>query len=431
MFDYRFNGLPNMLTAQMPFMPQNMLMTGQAPQPQIYPTTTGAISQPQQPMPVQQGDTSYFPPAPDANRAPITPQDYQASLSHLQPPQAAQPQAAPAQTNDQSGGGMQQIAAFLQGLGRGNGVLSAIGGGLGAVQEQKQENQTVNYLTQRGIPKGEAQILSQNPQAVIQVLQNLRKGLDPKAALELQKLGYEVDAARLKAQGGGEAATEYGLNPIWGQDAQGNPVLGVLGKDGSFKKVDTGGFDISSGTEQIDLGDSFAIKDKRSGQIIGSVPKNLANAEREKVLGKASGERETSAEGDFTTAQNALDLIDNIRNDPYRERGTGASAVLNNVWGTGGYDFAQKVEQAKSGAFLTAIQQMKGLGALSNNEGAAATAAVTRMNTAMSEQGFLDALADYEKIVKQGMERAKKNLPSGSGASPASNTVDFSDYFKQ
>ncbi len=420
-----------MLTAQMPLMPQNMLMTGQAPQPQIDPTTTGAISQPQQPMPVQQGDTSYFPPAPDANRAPITPQDYQASLSYLQPPQVVQQQAAPAQTNDQSGGGMQQIVAFLQGLGRGNGVLSAIGGGLGAVQEQKQQNQTISYLTQRGIPEGEAQILSQSPQAVIQVLQNLRKGVDPKAALELQKLGYEVDAARLKAQGGGEAATEYGLNPIWGQDAQGNPVLGVLGKDGSFKKVDTGGFDISSGTEQIDLGDSFAIKDKRSGQIIGSVPKNLANAEREKVLGKASGERETSAEGDFTTAQNALDLIDNIRNDPYRERGTGASAVLNNVWGTGGYDFDQKVEQAKSGAFLTAIQQMKGLGALSNNEGAAATAAVTRMNTAMSEQGFLDALADYEKIVKQGMERARKNLPSGSGASPASNTVDFSDYFKQ
>ncbi|MCR2646377.1 hypothetical protein NSP29_24845, partial [Salmonella enterica] len=78
------------------------------------------------------------------------------------------------------------------GLGKGNGVLSAIGGGLGAVQEQKQQNQTVNYLTQRGIPEGEAQILSQSPQAVVQVLQNLRKGVDPKAALELQKLGYEV-----------------------------------------------------------------------------------------------------------------------------------------------------------------------------------------------------------------------------------------------
>ena len=428
MFDYRYNGLPNMLTAQMPFMPQNMLMTGQAPQPQIDPTTTGAIPQPQQTMPVPQGGTSYFPPAPDANRAPITPEDYQASLSHLQPPQVVQQQAAPAQQNTQSGGGMQQIAAFLQGLGRGNGVLSAIGGGLGAVQEQKQQNQTISYLTQRGIPEGEAQILSQSPQAVVQVLQNLRKGVDPKTALELQKLGYEVDAARLKAQGGGASNIEYGKTPIWGQDEQGNSVIGVLGTDGSFKKVDTGGFDISSGTEQIDLGDSFAIKDKRSGQIIGSVPKNLANAEREKVLGKASGERETSAEGDFASAQNALDLIENIRNDPYRKRGTGASSMLNAVPGTGGYDFAQKVEQAKSGAFLTAIQQMKGLGALSNNEGTAATAAVTRMNTAMSEEGFLEALADYEKIVRQGMERAEKSIPQGSGAS---NAVDFSDYFKQ
>lgn len=199
MFDYRFNGLPNMLTAQMPLMPQNMLMTGQAQQPQIDPTTTGAIPQPQQTMPVPQEDTSYFPPAPDANRAPITQQDYQASLSHLQPPQVVQQQAAPAQQNTQSGGGMQQIAAFLQGLGRGNGVLSAIGGGLGAVQEQKQQNQTISYLTQRGIPEGEAQILSQSPQAVVQVLQNLRKGVDPKTALELQKLGYETEKARRDA----------------------------------------------------------------------------------------------------------------------------------------------------------------------------------------------------------------------------------------
>ncbi|GEM_PF-3446712 len=311
---------------------------------------------------------------------------------------------------------------------------------------KKEQFNTAEWLKSKGMDEEEAKYVAGNSHALNAYLIALRKGVDPMQALQQRKMELEINKlenpqlspsdqlAREKFEwekSNGDGSTEYGLNPIWGQDDQGKPVLGVIGKNGSFKQVDTGGFDISSGTEQIDLGDSFAIKDKRSGQIIGSVPKNLANAEREKVLGKASGERETSAEGDFTTAQNALDLIDNIRNDPYRERGTGASAVLNNVWGTGGYDFSQKVEQAKSGAFLTAIQQMKGLGALSNNEGAAATAAVTRMNTAMSEQGFLDALADYEKIVKQGMERARKNLPSGSGASSASNTVDFSDYFKQ
>lgn len=193
MFDYRYNGLPNMLTAQMPLMPQNMLSPMPEQAPPIDPMITGGVQPAQQNMQVPQGDLNYFPPAPDANRAPITQQDYLASLRHLQPPQQ---QAATAQKSGQPDGSMQQVAAFLQGLGRGNGVLSAIGGGLGAVQEKKQENQTVNYLTQRGIPEGEAQILSRNPQAVVKVLENLRKGVDPKAALELQKLGLEVEQMR-------------------------------------------------------------------------------------------------------------------------------------------------------------------------------------------------------------------------------------------
>lgn len=325
-----------MLTARPNMVPMNML-TGQPAQPTVDMTQTGSIpsketipeggigaafDRPQgnvsAPVAVGMNDLNYFPPQPDANAAPITQQDYQASLRHLQPQNAPQ---QPAQASSDTSGGLDvgNFAAFLQGLGRGNGVLSAIGGGLGAVQERKQENQTVKYLTSQGISEGEAQIISRNPQAVVQVLQNIRKGVDPKANLELQKLGYEVEAARLKAQGGLDAKdrymavgkkvfdrqsgqlvdlpagedggdTEYGLNPIWGQDETGNPVLGVLGKDGSFKKVDTGNFDISTGTEQIDLGDSFALKDKRSGQIIGSVPKNLANAERDKKAGAAEGE---------------------------------------------------------------------------------------------------------------------------------------------
>lgn len=197
MFDYRYNGLPNMLTAQMPFMSQNML----APMPEqtqpIDPMATGSVPPVQQPIQAPQGDMNYFPPAPDANRAPITQQDYQASLSHLQP--QGVPSPAPAQSGRSGGFDMGTAAAFLQGLGRGNGVLSAIGGGLGAVEERKQGNQTVNLLMARGVPEAEAQIVARNPQAAIQVLQNLQKGADPKTALELQKLGYETEKARRDA----------------------------------------------------------------------------------------------------------------------------------------------------------------------------------------------------------------------------------------
>ncbi|MEN5277439.1 hypothetical protein ABE527_10850 [Brucella sp. TWI432] len=220
-FDLRFLGIPdiqNMLTARPNMVPMNML-TGEPAQPTVDLTQTGSTpsketvpeggifpSQPPQgnisaPVAVGMNDLNYFPPQPDANAAPITQQDYQASLRHLQPQNAPQ---QPAQASSDTSGGLDvgNFAAFLQGLGRGNGVLSAIGGGLGAVQERKQENQTVKYLTSQGISEGEAQIISRNPQAVVQVLQNIRKGVDPKTNLELQKLGFEVDAARQKAQSG-------------------------------------------------------------------------------------------------------------------------------------------------------------------------------------------------------------------------------------
>lgn len=195
-FTDRFAGNPsliNYLTAQLPMLPQNMLTSASEPtQVNIDPTATASIPQPQAPIQVPQGDMNYFPPQPDANRAPVTDRPFALPQQQARVSPSAQPQSA-----SSGGNGMDSFAAFLQGLGRGNGLLSAIGGGLGAVQDQKRENQTVSYLTSAGIPQGEAQLIAQSPQAVVQVLQNMRAGRDPKAMLELQ--GLQLDNA-LKTQ---------------------------------------------------------------------------------------------------------------------------------------------------------------------------------------------------------------------------------------
>ena len=86
------------------------------------------------------------------------------------------------------------------------------------------------------------------------------------------------------------------------------------------------------------------------------------------------------------------------------------SSMLNVVPGTPGKSYQLKVNQARSGAFLTAIQQLRGMGALSNAEGQTATDAVTRLTTADTEEGFLQALADYEKVVRAGRDRARGRL---------------------
>ena len=128
--------------------------------------------------------------------------------------------------------------------------------------------------------------------------------------------------------------------------------------------------------------------------------------------GESYGKQVASAPSDIQASDNALYFVDQIRNDPNIDVGTGFSSLANAVPGTPAFDFAQRVKQAKSGAFLSAIQQMRGMGALSNAEGDAATAAVNRLEVATSKEEFISALNDYEMIIRQGQTRAK-NLING------------------
>lgn len=210
-------------------------------------------------------------------------------------------------------------------------------------------------------------------------------------------------ASFLNENGGG---VEFGLQPIWGQFEDGSFGYGVQGKDGTFKQVDT-------------------------GKLKPLDPRTL-NSEKAfgAATGKATGEATASAPGDIATGRVALDLVNQIKTSPELGWATGTSAGLggNAIPGTGRFGFQNLVDQAKSGAFLTAIQEMRGLGALSNAEGQAATQAITRMNTALSTQDFLKAVDDYERIVKTGMERAQARLSADGpvinpGAAPAQTST--------
>ena len=228
-------------------------------------------------------------------------------------------------------------------------------------------------------------------------------GLDPNS---VEGRNYILSGDLPEARGG---AAELGLNPQYGVDENGNPVLIQIGKDG--KAVRTAmpeGVALSKAPIKLDAGTHFVLLDPITRQPVGQIPKDLAGAEAQKEIGGAQGKAAAAAPGDYQAGMNAVDLVDQIRNDPYLSRGTGFSSYGNAVAGTGGFDFQNKVDQAKSGAFLTAVQQLRGLGALSNSEGQAATAAITRINTATSEEAFRAALDDYERIIQQGIVKAER-----------------------
>lgn len=191
----------------------------------------------------------------------------------------------------------------------------------------------------------------------------------------------------LDAQFQTESGDQYFGTPIPFDMGDGRIGYGLPSKSGGFKALDAPG----------------------GAAFLGPYDKAFQNASGA-ARGKITTEQEMSAPGDLQAAEQALGLIDQIVSHPAIELGTGFSSYGNAVRGTPGYDFQNLVEQAKSGAFLTAIDQLKGMGALSNMEGQAATAAVTRMDTATSQEAFLKAVDDYRKIVDAGRQRAAARM---------------------
>lgn len=245
--------------------------------------------------------------------------------------------------------------------------------------------------------------------------QQQQQASDPLRQLQIQ------EAQQKLAQGPNAGENFYG-NPVAIQNSDGSVAYGQIGNRGTFKPIQLGeGQSFAPPTRTIDAGTETILVDQ-AGNVISRTPKNNRTAAAETaggtVEGRVAAERQTSASSDIQAGQNALDVLNQIENHPGLSMGTGITSLANRVPGTEGYNFQNIVEQAKSGAFLSAIQQMRGLGALSNNEGAAATSAITRMDTATSKDAFLKALADYRKIVQQGIDRAQKNLKAPDDATP-------------
>lgn len=255
------------------------------------------------------------------------------------------------------------------------------------------------------------QLGQQNAQYSAQLAQQ-----DPRYQLGLQADQLALDQAR---NGTGGTAVEYGLQPLVTQDADGKYHLFQVAKDGSQPKEIPLPYGWTPKQQFLDTGTGFQGVATQGVLPTGTtVPKDLKGAAEQTAIGTATGAAIVAAPTDMQAGQNALDYIDQIRNSPNIDRGTGWTSYGNSLPGTAGKDFQNLVDQSKSGAFLTAIQSMRGLGSLSNAEGGAATAAVNRMDTATSKGAFLSALDDYEKIIRQGMAKAQKNgaVPAGDPA---------------
>lgn len=246
---------------------------------------------------------------------------------------------------------------------------------------------------------------------------------DPATKLDMDYKRAQIAALNAKGAGG---ATEYGLNPQYGVDAKGNPVLIQIGKDG--KSVQTAlpqGVTLSKEPIKLDAGTHFVLLDPITRQAVGTIPKENRQEAFDKGIGgaegKAVGEANIQLPQTIATAEQSLANIDAVINDPNLDYAVGAAGVLPAIPGTAQAGTVARIEQLQGAAFLQAFESLKGGGQITEVEGKKATDAIARLNRAQKKEDFVDALSDLRGIISSGLERARKK--GGASAAPAAPTV--------
>lgn len=214
---------------------------------------------------------------------------------------------------------------------------------------------------------------------------------------------------------GTEDGVKRGLTPVWGTK-NGKRVLGTLGEDGSFQETKLpDGFEPTPGTSTVDLGTTIGVRDNKSGEIIRQVPKDIAGAEEQKIVGKTRGENVVSLPDTIAKSEQALSVIDQAISHPGREKTTGWNSTFDPrtyLPGTDSADFQAVAGQIEGKAFLEAFESLKGGGQITEVEGKKATQAVARLSTSQSDEAYKEALLELREVVAAGLQRAKAKASS-------------------
>jgi hypothetical protein len=358
-------------------------------------------------------------------QAQFMPQEDPAALPpNAQPAQGQMPMQPPQESPGGLGAG---LSGFVNNLH--TGPLGAIVGGIGSAAgmqspAQKQANQTAQFLVTKGFDPALAKTIVSDPALLRSVLpQIMGVGGQTDDIKEYQFAKRENPSLTFEKFMAGKRATsgEYGMTPMFTYNEKTKQTEAwQLGKDGKPRKVELPeGSAIARGVEKIDTGTEIITINKQTGETISRTPKDIEGKESAEERGKAKGLAQVALPNVIANAEQTLQTIKSIKDDPYRQRGTGLSSVFNAIPATGGYDFAQKLEQLKGKTFLEAFQQLKGGGAITEIEGKKAESAIARLSAGQSEGAFLEAVNELEAIVTAGIERAKARAGQGGQAPQA------------
>ena len=252
----------------------------------------------------------------------------------------------------------------------------------------------------------------------------------------------EMMKARAKTDGGGG---ELGLSPQFGVDAEGNPVLIQLGKDGRGVQTELPpGVTLSKEPIRLDAGTHFVLLDPITRQPVGQIPKETFQEGYDRAAGTAAGKFEgekperqakaTSAlqtlETKQSTVSGAIDkALDNANFWTTGIVGQMASAVP----GSPAYDLARTLDTIKANIGFNELQTMRdnsptggALGSITERELAFLQSTVASIEQPQSEAQLrenLKVLSDYLKSNAQ-QRRAAFDSQFGTAQPAGGDDVD-------
>lgn len=198
----------------------------------------------------------------------------------------------------------------------------------------------------------------------------------------------------------------YGVNPIYGMLEDGTMGMGVMGDDGTLKRVDTGGM--------TPLGpyDTNALK------AAGT------------AYGKGTGQAQFDVPAAELTMHETLGAIQDIRNNKAgmeEQFSLGGVQQMLPAWpGTEKANFRNAVTRGADQAFLQAREMLRGGGQITDFEGRKAENAITNMTLASqsgNKAAFEAALNDFEQAVQAGyakLVQQSSTMPGFGGVRPSS-----------
>lgn len=353
---------------------------------------------------------------------------------HVNIPPAAQP--AQGQMPQQQLGNEGGLAAGFRGFANNlhTGLLGSIVGGIGSAlgMQNPGANQTAQFLVSKGLDPALARKVVADPMLLRAVLPQMIVGVGQTEDIKEFERAQKDPAFAKYMESKRAGAGEVGLNPVWGEDEKGNPVIGQLSKKGEFVRTKLPpGVSPSKGVDKVDMGTEWGVISKVNGQLVGKYPKNIEAREEAEKVGAARGTAKVALPAAETTTNRAVRMLDELEKHPGFSDGVGFIVGRLPALTPKAADFRERVEQMDAMVFGDAVEVMRGLGALTDKEGPRITAARARLKTAKSEDDFRTALKDIREVFKDGIENMRRK--AGQSAAPAETStpavVDYRTYF--